>query len=352
MSTEARVQEAAEQAEELGEQERLAEAPQATGGSARAFPVNGDASEGQTQESAPDVESSLIVVIYQCGRGAALRRSVIDGLIEDLNNFEGRRPIELWLDSPGGDAHAVYKLAVALRAKCSELRVVIPDYAKSGATLLALAADEILMAPTAELGPIDTQVPDPDSEHDLVSALDVAQALDFIIERAVDITCLKGSELWRLTRVQRMEAIQATLHFTAELLAPSVAKLDVRQCFAARRALEVASDYALRLLQRYHLRGTDPRTAPDPMSIVDRLVNGYSTHGFVIDRQEAGDIGLCIEHAEDYDLWDAAEGMWRHYRDAMEDCVTVCRRSTLASITAEAPGEEDESENQDCSDEA
>lgn len=74
-----------------------------------------------------------------------------DGIAEPRENVE----LDLWLESPGGDAHAAYKLALLLRAHASRLRVVIPDYAKSAATLLTLAADEIYVAPVAELGPLD-----------------------------------------------------------------------------------------------------------------------------------------------------------------------------------------------------
>src|SRR5690349_3514350 len=70
--------------------------------------------------------------------------------------------IDIWLDSPGGDAHAAYKLILDLRHRSNRLRAVIPDYAKSAATLLALGVDTIFMHAAAELGPLDVQIEHPD----------------------------------------------------------------------------------------------------------------------------------------------------------------------------------------------
>ncbi|MCL6580724.1 MAG: ATP-dependent Clp protease proteolytic subunit [Firmicutes bacterium] len=63
--------------------------------------------------------------------------------------------VVLVLDSPGGDIHAAYLLARLYRTHASKLTVVVPRFAKSAATLICLAADEIVMTRIAELGPLD-----------------------------------------------------------------------------------------------------------------------------------------------------------------------------------------------------
>lgn len=78
-----------------------------------------------------------------------VRRQIEDQIKEPQESVE----IDLWLESPGGDVHVAYKLALMLRAAASKIRIIVPDYAKSAATLLALAGDEIYMAPGAELCP-------------------------------------------------------------------------------------------------------------------------------------------------------------------------------------------------------
>ena len=67
-------------------------------------------------------------------------------------------PIALVLHTPGGLVLAAEQIASALAAHPGPVTVYIPHYAMSGGTLIALAADRIVMAPSAVLGPVDPQV--------------------------------------------------------------------------------------------------------------------------------------------------------------------------------------------------
>jgi ClpP class serine protease len=69
-------------------------------------------------------------------------------------------PIDLLLHTPGGLVLAAEQIAYALRDHPGKVSVMVPHYAMSGGTLLALAADEILMDPAAVLGPVDPQLGD------------------------------------------------------------------------------------------------------------------------------------------------------------------------------------------------
>ena len=78
-------------------------------------------------------------------------------LLERENKTEN---LDLWINSPGGSAQTAEKIVSACRAVCSgEFRVVVPNMAKSAATMTALCADQIVMGYLSELGPIDPQVP-------------------------------------------------------------------------------------------------------------------------------------------------------------------------------------------------
>jgi hypothetical protein len=67
--------------------------------------------------------------------------------------------LDLIIHSPGGDGTAADKMTDLCRKYCTGIfRVVVPLYAKSAATLIALSGDEILMGETSELGPIDGQI--------------------------------------------------------------------------------------------------------------------------------------------------------------------------------------------------
>jgi ClpP class serine protease len=67
-------------------------------------------------------------------------------------------PIDLIVHTPGGLLLAAEQIARALKRHPAKVTVVVPHYAMSGGTLIALAADEILMDPHAVLGPVDPQI--------------------------------------------------------------------------------------------------------------------------------------------------------------------------------------------------
>jgi len=67
-------------------------------------------------------------------------------------------PIDFVLHTPGGLVLAAEQIANALANHPAKVTVVVPHYAMSGGTLIALAADEILMDENAVLGPIDPQL--------------------------------------------------------------------------------------------------------------------------------------------------------------------------------------------------
>ena len=67
-------------------------------------------------------------------------------------------PIDIILHTPGGLVLAADQIAHALIRHKAKVTVFVPHYAMSGGTLIALAADEIVMDENAVLGPIDPQV--------------------------------------------------------------------------------------------------------------------------------------------------------------------------------------------------
>jgi ClpP class serine protease len=68
------------------------------------------------------------------------------------------RPIEIILHTPGGLVLAASQIAVALADHDGPVTAVVPHYAMSGGTMIALAADEVVLERHAALGPIDPQL--------------------------------------------------------------------------------------------------------------------------------------------------------------------------------------------------
>ncbi|MDI6718331.1 MAG: hypothetical protein QMD46_01785 [Methanomicrobiales archaeon] len=84
-------------------------------------------------------------------------------------------PIDLILHTPGGLALAATQIALALKAHSGKKTVIVPHYAMSGGTLIALAADEIVMDPFAALGPVDPQLMDSSGVYPAVSLVKVME---------------------------------------------------------------------------------------------------------------------------------------------------------------------------------
>lgn len=91
--------------------------------------------------------------LYDCNLAVVVGfiHALTPALVEELLCHINRkaREIHLLLDSPGGDGEAAIRTLRALRCRGEKLTVIVPNQAKSAATLLALGADEIIMVPIA-----------------------------------------------------------------------------------------------------------------------------------------------------------------------------------------------------------
>ncbi len=79
-------------------------------------------------------------------------------VLRAIRNTPKDKPIDLIIHTPGGLVLAATQIARALHAHPAKTTVIVPHYAMSGGTLIALAADEIIMDPNAVLGPVDPQL--------------------------------------------------------------------------------------------------------------------------------------------------------------------------------------------------
>lgn len=81
-----------------------------------------------------------------------------EAVLKVIREVPPEKPIDLIMHTPGGLVLAASQIAQALDRHQGKVTVFIPHYAMSGGTLIALAADEIVMAPNAVLGPVDPQI--------------------------------------------------------------------------------------------------------------------------------------------------------------------------------------------------
>jgi len=83
-----------------------------------------------------------------------------EAVLRAIRSTPPDQPIDLILHTPGGLVLAAEQIAHALVERPGKVTVIVPHYAMSGGTLIALTADEILMDPHAVLGPVDPQLGD------------------------------------------------------------------------------------------------------------------------------------------------------------------------------------------------
>jgi ClpP class serine protease len=152
-------------------------------------------------------------------------------------------PIDLVLHTPGGLVLAAEQIAHAVRAHPAKVTVLVPHYAMSGGTLVALAADEIVMDPNAVLGPVDPQLGD-----------------------------MPAASILRVVESKEVSRIDDRFLALADIAAK-----------ARRQVLSLVTDLL------------DDRMEPEPAQrLADLLAGGYFTHDFPITVERAHELGLPV----------------------------------------------------------
>ncbi len=157
-------------------------------------------------------------------------------------------PIDLILHTPGGLVLATEQIARALVRHRAKVTVFVPHYAMSGGTMLALAADEIIMDENAVLGPVDPQLGN-------MAAASIIQVVKEKPINDIDDQTLIMADLSRkaLNQVQRFVRTLLEDNFPAQKIQPD--KID---------------------------------------GIIEFLTTGQVTHDYPITVEEATDLGLPI----------------------------------------------------------
>ncbi len=290
-----------------------------------------DATPTSPDQTASSGLSRYHLLLFQIGRRSdvfgdmnrKLFHKIQETLDEKIHEPRNQTEIDVWIESPGGDANVAYKLFLELRHRCCKLRAVVPDYAKSAATLLVLGADEIFMAPAAELGPLDAQIEHPDREGVVISAMDVAEGYDFLAQFAVTLAVTGGAELLNATGLPRSHVLKEFLRFVAMFLRPAVARLDPNLVHKAGNELKVGQNYAEKMLGSRNLSSRDEASSQNPKTLAEHLVRDYPAHDFVICRAEARELGLPIRDTENYDRWPKVKEVYRQLMATGQSIIKV-----------------------------
>jgi hypothetical protein len=195
-------------------------------------------------------------------------------------------PVHLLLSSPGGDGEVAVRLIRALQSHCTELTIIVPDMAKSAATIMCLGADHILMGPASDLGPVDPQFPVGDR---LVGAKE--------IQRAVE------------TAEERIQAAPETYPLYAGLLA-DVTSLMLEQ---AKSAMERSYDLVKEALVLSSGRSQE-ESERMAEALKRPLIQETMVHSATIGPEHAADLGLPVVRADIHnEQWQMIWSLWTRY---------------------------------------
>ncbi len=104
--------------------------------------------------------SRVVCIIHQAGmESSSVDTITAEDVLTALQSTPSDKPLDIILHTPGGYSYQAHQIALAVKAHTSRKTVFVPYFAMSGGTIISLAADEIVLAPHAVLGPIDAQFP-------------------------------------------------------------------------------------------------------------------------------------------------------------------------------------------------
>ena len=186
-------------------------------------------------------------------------------LFEDLlRSTAGADEGYLIINSPDGDGNVAEKMIVMCRQRFTKsFKVIVPNFAKSAATMIALGSDKILMGYLAELGPIDPQIGNPIGGG-------LLPARSFI----------DGLEMIRHNIKTKGDPVQMYLPMLSQIRPELIA-----QC---QSAIDGSCEFAEKWLKEHMLRGK-PDQAKQVAQWLSQGVK-YKSHGKVIDYTEAHDV--------------------------------------------------------------
>ena len=230
--------------------------------------------------------ANLIVVLDQIGYA---NMTVLEDLLVDC---APAKDLHLLLASPGGDGETALRMVRSMQERCHELTVIVPDMAKSAATILCLGAHHILMGPGGDLGPIDPQ---------MVTADENGQPVQFSSAKEI-VAAVQEAEK-RITENPASFTLYASLLSTVDMLA-------VEQ---ARSALSRSDS-----LMAESLKAQGDRTDDDVKSLVaslhDPLIDTPTSHAAVFCADDGLRFGLPVVKADTTgEQWRLIWNLWTRY---------------------------------------
>lgn len=195
------------------------------------------------------------------------------------------------LTTNGGDANYAYRIGKLLQSRYQDLSICVPAHCKSAGTLIACAANSIIMLPFSELGPLDVQILKRDEIFERRSGLITTYAFRELKEKSFELfeyfmLNIKG----RAPSISFKMASEIAGRVTADIMSNVYADINIESLGEDSRNLSVASQYSERLNRKFN------NLLPTG---IDDLVHRYVSHDFVIDADEAKALFRRVEKPTD-----------------------------------------------------
>lgn len=204
-----------------------------------------------------------------------------------------KKNIMLFAMTFGGDAHAAYRIARCIGGHYQRFSMVVTTVCKSAGTLLCLGANELVLSDSGELGPLDVQLRKEDEIYDFGSSLDTMQTLQLLEERALATFRKYVLDIHLGGQLSTHLAGELSSALTVGLYSELYSQLDPVRLGEVYRTMLIASDYGERLTRR----GKNAKEGA-----IGRLVGGYPSHEFVIDREEACELFHQVRELTEQEL--------------------------------------------------
>lgn len=239
-----------------------------------------------------------------------ISRDLHEEITKILDTTRRKKNCSIFLTTRGGDPHAGFRIARALQHyyKNGTIRIIVPSFCKSAGTLMAIGATELAIGDQGELGPLDVQV----SKHSEIlergSGLDYTQALSVALEHAQKSFSDSLMQMRARFRFSTKMAGELATQLARGTVEPLYAQIDPNRIGEMQRAIQIAHEYGQRL-NNYSQVLQD--------GALKKLVAGYPSHSFVIDRKEAKDLFKKIQQLTSYED-DLIKKLWFVMREESE----------------------------------
>lgn len=196
-------------------------------------------------------------------------------------NKRKQKNCTLFLTTYGGDPDGGYRIGRCLRHNYEQIRLVVPSFCKSAGTLVAISADVLVICDLGELGPLDIQVRKPTEVNERSSGLDIQEAMKVVLQHAIEAFRDSLIDIRFGGGLSTKLAAEFASRVATGIAEPLYAQVDPNRLGELQRAMRITHEYGMRLNER--------RSGPGNLQndALNRLVAGYPSHGFVIDRKEA-----------------------------------------------------------------